>query len=206
MHCGCNGCSLFTSFEAGLVQFGLAAADWQLALTPFSPTCAILVGSPSYPCPVTTHPAALSRRTLLTTAAVLSVGLVAACSSSGSSSNPDDSVKAAVAAAEQQLIDLYDAALSAFPDLRPTLQPIRSQHAEHLAAVGGTPTESGESAALGATTATAALRELASQERRASGQRVSACVDANASELAWVLSLIGASESQHAAALAGATA
>ncbi|MGV1035841.1 MAG: hypothetical protein ACOYD0_02290 [Candidatus Nanopelagicales bacterium] len=155
---------------------------------------------------MTTHPAALSRRALLATAAVLPVGLVAACNSSGSASDPDDAVKAAVAAAEQQLVDLYDAAISAFPALGPTLQPIRSQHAEHMSAVGDTPTGSGESAALSATTATGALRELAGQERRAAGQRVSSCVDADASDLAWLLSLIGASESQHAAALASATA
>lgn len=175
-------------------------------MTPFSPTRAILVLRPSYPCPVTTHPPALSRRAVLATAVALPVGLVAACSSSGSGSDPDDAIKTAVSAAEQQLIGLYDAAISAFPSLEPTLQPIRSQHAEHLTAVGGSPAASGETPALSATTATGALRELARQERRAANQRISSCVDAGTSELAWLLSLIGASESQHATALAGTSA
>lgn len=147
----------------------------------------------------------LTRRTILAGATIAPLGLLAACNAITSPlTDPDDVVKAATAASERDLIAAYNATIGAFGQLAAALTPLRDQHREHLSAVGGVADE--RAAEFTAVSAKAALAALTAAELAASNQRVDQCGQANARELIWTLSLIGASEAQHVLALAGAKA
>lgn len=115
-----------------------------------------------------------------------------------------DPVRLEALGAELDLIAVYEASIAAQPELAPTLLVIADQHREHARALqvqdaeAPTPAPRGTAEALDLN----GLREL---ERRAAGLRAGACVRAANPELASLLALIGASEAQHVAVLAGVT-
>lgn len=155
--------------------------------------------------PVTTLP---TRRAILQVAAVAPLAALAACGTTegGPTGNADDAVRQSVADSEQFIISRYDATIAAFPALADKLQPLRDQHAEHLAALGSDPAKPDEPAPAVAKTATAAVQALTAAERKAAQDRTASCGQATGGDLIWNLALIASSEAQHAAQLAkGAT-
>lgn len=149
-----------------------------------------------------------SRRGVLQAAAAGPLLLLAACSSDGGEQTPDadDAVRSDVSASEQRLLARYDATIAAFPALAGKLQPIRDQHAEHLAAMGSQPTNRDENGPAVGKTPAGAISDLTAAERSAATERVKASGQASSAELIWNLALIAASESQHATALARGSA
>lgn len=145
-----------------------------------------------------------TRRQVLQVAAVAPLATLAACSSSDQTqvTDADDAVRAEVGTGENELIKRYDATIAAYPSLAGQLRPIRDQHGEHLAAVGGSDAPVDLKGVVVPKTAAAAVNELAAAERSAANARRASCVKATGSELVWDLTLIATSESQHAAALA----
>lgn len=151
-----------------------------------------------------THGGELTRRHLLL-GALTGVALAAA---PGCAAEPEpvslaaDPVRLESLGAELDLIATYEASIAARPDLAPTLTLILDQHREHAQALEVAQTEAPPPAprAPGAAVDPNGLREL---ERRAAGLRAGACVRAGNPELARLLALIGASEAQHVAVLAG---
>lgn len=149
--------------------------------------------------PVTATP---TRRTVLQVAAVAPLAVLAACGSDGgATANADDAVRQAVASSEQSLIGLYDATIAAFPALADKLQPLRDQHSEHLAAMGGQPTSSDQPSPTVAKSAAAAVQALTTAERKAATERTSSAEKANGGDLIWSLALIATSEAQHSVQL-----
>lgn len=128
---------------------------------------------------------------------------LAACSSDGQTpvSDADASVRDEVTSSENDLIKRYDATISAYPSLAERLKPIREQHSEHLAAVGGTDAPTDLKGVVVPKTAAAAINELVVAEREAANARRNSSVKAAGSELIWSLALIATSESEHAAVL-----
>lgn len=168
----------------------------------------ILVGPLPTLTSVTATNRAIGRRTLLAAGVLTPIGLLAACSAGTSGpTDPDDTVRNDSALSEAELIAQYDAAILAFPALKGPLTGIRDQHAEHLSAFGppGTGSASPSTSAAPAS-AKAAVTALADAERTAAKQRLDACAAANEQQLIWTLSLVGASEAQHAIALAAVKA
>lgn len=151
-----------------------------------------------------THGRGLTRRHLLL-GAVTGPALVyvAGCSDESEPvSLAADPVRLEALGAELDLIAVYQATIAARPDLASVLTVILDQHREHARALevteadAPTPAPRAPAAALDL----GGLREL---ERRAAGLRAGACVRAGNPELARLLALIGASEAQHVAVLAG---
>lgn len=142
-----------------------------------------------------------SRRTLLLAGVAAGPLVLAACSGSASSdpSSPaDDDVAASAAAREQEIIALYDAVLAkpdGLGDAGALLQQIRDQHAEHLAAFGG----SGDASApaVGANP----LASLRKAERALAAAHASAAKSASGEDVIRLLTVVGASESMHAVAI-----
>ena len=168
------------------------------------------------------QPWGLSRRGLLAagaaTGALLVVGALSACTSSANSDpnappptgadDPDFELRGTVVAAEVALIAAYDATIKAHAGLRATLQPLRDNHAAHLAAVN-----IGSAVAIPTPappaipdSPRAAVRQLASMEGTAATERGANCLTASRWQFARELSLIGASEASHHAALIGGNA
>lgn len=111
-----------------------------------------------------------------------------------------DVIRSEVARAERELLAAYDSVIAQFPELRPMLEPIRTQHADHLAAMGvDGPDASPEALAATAELAVAALR---SAERQAAAARRASCIACTAPDLTRTLALIAASEQSHVPALA----
>jgi hypothetical protein len=102
---------------------------------------------------------------------------------------------------EAALIARYDVAIAAFPDapVTATLSAIRDQHADHLAALGGSAAPA--SAPSPPASVAAAITDLIGAERAAAKARVDSCVAAGDPELARLLTMIGASEAAHVPAL-----
>ena len=161
-----------------------------------------------------TADARLGRRTLLVAAGTIGVAAsIGACGGesapvpTGAGTPPDasdagaapDAVRTQVATAERALIAAYDAAITAYPSLAAQLTPIRSQHADHLAAMAADGAE--PIAASAATSAAAAVAGLRAAEQQAARERRMSCVASSDPDLARVLALIAASEQSHAAAL-----
>jgi hypothetical protein len=166
------------------------------------------------PDPLAPPTPAFTRRQGLAAVALLGpLGLLAACSSSdepaaSSTAAAATSPTEAVVREEEALIEAYETALAALPDLPAStaalLATIRDQHAQHRDALGG---GSGTTAAprpTGETTAAATLAALATAERDAARSRIRACVAAEDPELARLLAFVAASESAHVPALRGA--
>lgn len=148
----------------------------------------------------------LTRRHLLL-GALTGVALVsvAACADEpGPVSLAADPVRLEALGAELDLIAVYEATITAQPDLAPTITPILDQHREHARALEVPDAEAATPAAR-APAAAVDLNGLRELERRAAGLRAGACVRAGNPELAGLLALIGASEAQHVAVLAGAS-
>ena len=150
----------------------------------------------------------LTRRQGLTALAILGpVGVLAACSSGGEPAPTDSSglpatVSAAVAAQERDLVALYDAVIAAYPELAPSIELIRDQHAQHAATLDASsrPPSSPSTTDL-PQTQDKVLVALVSAERRAMRQRIDSCVMADEAGLARTLAFIAASEGSHVPAL-----
>lgn len=157
----------------------------------------------------------LGRRTVLTLAALTPVALVVSCGDSAAeqAQASDDPVRADAIADEQRLIDSYRSAIAAHPDLADQLGPILTQHQAHSLDLGGpqAPTapsaaesqsaSPGSASAGGVPTASETITALREAERAAAAARIAGCGRAGTTELARLLSLIGASEAQHVAEL-----
>lgn len=163
------------------------------------------------------------RRTLLSSLATAAgvaglAGLADACTSTHSTSGtarrhsaakPDPQL--ADLADEHHLLDVYDATIAAHPDLAARLAPLRSHHADHVAALGrvvgsaagGVPSPAASapvtlptldpSVPVDATDALAALREA---ERTATAARTRSCVSARPDRAA-LLGSLAACEASH---------
>jgi hypothetical protein len=149
----------------------------------------------------------LTRRQGFTALAVLGpVGLLAACSSAEPGpTTPTEApatVASAVAAQEQELVALYSAVMTAYPVLAPSIAAIADQHRQHAASLDAetepSPTPSSSEIP---DSQEKALVALVSAERKATRQRVEACVEAADAGLARTLAFIAASESSHVPAL-----
>jgi hypothetical protein len=161
------------------------------------------------------RPALTRREGLLALALLAPAGLLAACSgsadpapASATATSPAPDQAAEVAAEESALIAAYDAVLAAQAGLdaeaTALLTAIRDQHAQHRDALGAPASSAPASPAAAppaASTAEAALAGLIAAEREASRSRVRACVAADDTELARLLTFIGASEASHVPAL-----
>jgi hypothetical protein len=152
------------------------------------------------------------RQGLVGLASLGALGVLAACSSTpepeqtvAPTTPPTVSPDAEALANEHELIARYDATLATFPAIAAILQPIRDQHAQHAAALGGAaspdPTSSGPTLPALPTDTRAAVGALIDAERSAMRQRISACVAASAPETARLLTFIAASEGSHIPAL-----
>lgn len=113
-----------------------------------------------------------------------------------------DPVRLEALGAELDLIEIYQATMTARPDLAATLTVILDQHREHAAALEVQEAEAPQPPER-ASAAPVSVDELRELERRAAGLRAGACVRAGNPELARLLALIGASEAQHVTVLAG---
>ncbi len=107
-------------------------------------------------------------------------------------------------ASEVGLVAAYDQAIALRPDVATTLQAIRDQHAQHAATLrerlGSSPPAPSPSPTSAPADVLAALREA---ERSAARERATTSTQAEGADLISLLSLIGASEAQHVAVLAG---
>jgi hypothetical protein len=103
---------------------------------------------------------------------------------------------------ELELIAAYQSVIDARPDLNEPLTAILLQHREHARelALDDAPAPSDRPSST--VTTLSGLQEL---ERQAAGLRAGACVRAANPELAQMLCVIGASESQHVVALSRLT-
>lgn len=146
--------------------------------------------------------------------------------------DPDAAVRTDVAVSERALIALYATTLAAHPQLADALAPLRAHHEAHLARVGADPvgTPSGTASAPGSAptgvstaspgssgsdsasasarpaptpTVEESLAALAGAEDLARAQRITSCDAAASRSLARDLTLVAASEAQHAAVLEG---
>jgi hypothetical protein len=120
----------------------------------------------------------------------------------------DAPVRARVAQAERALIEQYDVALAAFPELADRLQALADEHRAHLEAVApadpaptGTATPTPTHPPAPPVDAASAVTAIAAAERDAAAARVEDALDASP-ELARLLAGIGGSEAVHAALLA----
>ena len=147
----------------------------------------------------------VSRRAMLAGTIAAPALLAAGCSvSTSSDGDPDTAIRNQAAASEQDLINLYTATIAAYPALSSKLSPIKAQHQDHLGAMGATATSSASaSPAVVAPSQSAAMSALVRAERNAAAARSDECMQATSQDLAWILTLVCASESQHAAELAG---
>ena len=104
--------------------------------------------------------------------------LLAACSSDGGEQTPDadDAVRSDVSASEQRLLARYDATIAAFPALAGKLQPIRDQHAEHLAAMGSQPTNRDDNGPAVGKTPAGAISDLTAAESSGRNRMIQASV------------------------------
>lgn len=158
----------------------------------------------SYPCWVDRT---VSRRAVLAGTIAAPVVLATACSATTSSDgDPDTAIRNQAAATEQSLIALYQATIARYPALTAKLEPIKAQHAEHLAAMSAKSLSPETVVPPVAASQSAAVTALIKAERDAAESHANQCVQVTTEELAWTLSLVCASESQHAAALAGGDA
>lgn len=149
----------------------------------------------------------VTRRQGLTAMAILGpVGFLAACRAS---SEPEPvgptpsaaTVATAVAAQEQELVVQYDAAIAAFPEIAAALQVIRDQHVEHATSLDATSSPSSAPPSEVPESVDEAILALVKAERRATRQRIDACVEAQEAGLARTLAFIAASEAAHVPAL-----
>lgn len=151
----------------------------------------------------------LTRREILGGSVLL--GVLVACTSdpspgptattSAPGPDPDAAVRADVAQQEADLIALYDATVTAHPDLTESLAVIRAEHAAHAEAMGV-----GATAATPASVASVrgqALADLIAAEQQAVALRTAACEACAESDLARITALIAASEAGHAEFLRG---
>ncbi len=122
--------------------------------------------------------------------------------------------------AESSLIALYAAAAHDHPDLADRLEPFRSRHDEHRAALAAVPIPVSAAATTTSPTASAspapeaprpsvppdpsdALDELVAAEAAAAEARLADCLDARGRELATVLACVAAAEAAHERLLRG---
>ena len=135
------------------------------------------------------------RRQVLQMAVVAAAGvaILPGCSSSDAPEPDQTRTPDAQQADELALIAAYDAALAdAKPKQAVTLQTLRDEHAAHLRALGWDDGPVVEPSPEPVTRAA-----LVRAERRAARMRADAARDATDVELAQILALIAASESQH---------
>lgn len=156
------------------------------------------------------------RRGLGLLAATLPMGLLTACGDATSTSAPATTREATtgptltqrVTADEAALVALYDAALQVLSandgPLRPLLETIRDQHAQHLAALNTdgveVPQTPGPVSSDGVPVSALIEAELAAAKRR-----IRDCTEAQDPGLARLLAFMGASEASHVPALRSVT-
>jgi hypothetical protein len=139
------------------------------------------------------------RRQVLQMAVVAAAGVAILPGCSGSDAPEPDQTRTPdeQQADELALIAAYDAALAtAKPKQAVTLQSLRDEHAAHLRALGWEDAPIAEASPEPVTRAA-----LVRAERRAARMRADAARDATDVELAQILALIAASESQHVVTL-----
>lgn len=145
------------------------------------------------------HP---SRRSVLAAGAL---GLASACTTSEApvphAVSADELRRREAAIREQALLQLYDAALAAFPALAPVLTPLREDHVQHRRALGGAalPTATASPGLIGKTAADA-RRRIQALERETATQHAAAALAAGRG-LAPLLASLSACESAHVAVL-----
>jgi hypothetical protein len=146
----------------------------------------------------------LSRRALLGLVAAMPLAACTEQQGPPPPPDPDDLLRAAAVEREQGLLRAYDDALLLLPALAPRLVPLRTEHAEHLAAL------TGEAAATGSPvpspsgpplSAQVALRGLVQAERTAGAAHGQAALQASR-DLAGLLASLSASELSHPVVLA----
>jgi hypothetical protein len=147
-----------------------------------------------------------SRRQLLSGAAVgLAVASTACTADRPTARTPsrDERLRQEAAIREEALLQLYAAAILAFPALAGELQPLSDQHLAHRTALGAdplpTPSPTAEPVLIGPT-AVEARRNLAALETGTSQGHAVAAAQA-ARPLAQVLASLSACEAAHAAVL-----
>ena len=115
----------------------------------------------------------------------------------------DDRLREEAAIREEALLELYAAALAAFPDLATELEPLRRQHQEHRVALGARELPEGQAIAagslLGGTRQQARVRVAALERATADGHAAAVLPAGRA--LAQVLASLSACEAAHAEAL-----
>ena len=152
------------------------------------------------------------REGLLALALVTGGAALAACSSTpepAPTTPPPSSAtpQSETLANEQELIAKYNVAIAGLPTLSTQLTALRDQHADHVTALGGTPSTTSPSTAVVAgfpgpsAGQQAIVQALIDAERTAAAQRVEACVAATDANLARILTFIAASEASHLPAL-----
>lgn len=108
-------------------------------------------------------------------------------------------INVAVATSERALIASYNATISAFAQLAPSLEPLLRQHEEHLAATGvEVPEPPIQTPPSDLSAAIAALRQA---ELTAALERRESCLLASEPDFIRTLTFIAASEASHVAAL-----
>ncbi|MCH9817016.1 MAG: hypothetical protein K0U64_11320 [Actinomycetia bacterium] len=148
----------------------------------------------------------VSRRSVLVAGGLgISAGLLGCSAPSipGFTSDPDEEPKLLTVASEQELIALYSAVIAAIPNLAGALDPIRTQHTQHLSAIAADLAQAPEPAPAPTVPANraAALNLLRKAERTAARLRTETAVVAEDTEVIELLVRIGASEASHNAYL-----
>lgn len=154
----------------------------------------------------------LTRRQLLTRSTGLAgvfagAGVLSACGSGATTAGATTAspvatgaqINVAVATSERALIASYNATISAFAQLAPSLEPLLRQHEEHLAATGAeVPEPPIQTPPSDLSAAIAALRQA---ELTAALERRESCLLASEPDFIRTLTFIAASEASHVAAL-----
>jgi hypothetical protein len=173
----------------------------------------------------------LSRRSVLQLGGVTALALLGGCTGGddgpatpggkGAEPDPDLALLTTAIADKQDLLDTYDAALSAHPPLAARIRPLREDHAAHLAALTaiqekktgrpdlptsepsatGSPRPSSNPGPVVPTDRDQAVEALAKADLAAAGRRIGQCESARDPELARLLASIGGSEAAHTAVL-----
>ncbi len=165
-----------------------------------------------------------SRRTVLQLAGLTTFALLSGCTGGddgpdtpggrGAEPDPDLALLATAIADKQGMLAAYEITLTRHPQLAGRLEPMRDDHAAHLAELSAQQEKKGRpdvpapepSASASPTGAPPSDRDqavelLAKAELAAAGRRVGQCKSARSSELARLLASIGGCEAAHTAVL-----
>lgn len=129
--------------------------------------------------------------------------------------DPDLALLARAIIEKQDLLAAYETTLARHRQLGARLEPLRADHAAHLAALtdfrpldpGAAPEPSASASPTGAAVPTeraAAVQALAAAELAAAGRRIGQCREARDPQLARLLAALGGSEAAHTTVLRSA--